>query len=469
MQKQPPQQQQRLVATNTKQVLSSSFTHNAKEVRNSGGALLAANQIAIPGQRSAQNTSEAVVVRAPVSQFTVNGGRTEMVVRETIEPTTVIVDEKQVGGFVVQPPQMVVQPPPIIIQPPNVMVQQTGFEVQADTTSLPFTRDPGSIVVQYPRTLSNYLNPSAVSYTYGQMHTRVRHVPGNRPARTEARIRSVSNAGNGIYRLRLWASETRTDQTDCPIVFINRTQFGGAVQTGWANNSVDGNAYDGNNSVQSSAASNDYIAALQHTVTVGPNWSSAMMVPGTYLVWVRASFAAGTAAAGITIANGPTSLPYGPFTATLVAGAYIYVPMGQVTLPLTGVRPAGGGYTFTLTVNCQRPTSGTNYVDGTLWMLVDEENPPLSYLQIATNVIANTQQIETYSESRPDTFRVTQSGAVDAAWDCTQAGGVPRLFGGSDTRLWLSTDYNSSGAPANGRSDTTSLDLWLAPRYRTPG
>lgn len=127
MQKQPPQQQQRLVATNTKQVLSSSFTHNAKEVRNSGGALLAANQIAIPGQRSAQNTSEAVVVRAPVSQFTVNGGRTEMVVRETIEPTTVIVEEKQVGGFVVQPPQMVVQPPPIIIQPPNVMVQQTGF------------------------------------------------------------------------------------------------------------------------------------------------------------------------------------------------------------------------------------------------------------------------------------------------------------------------------------------------------
>mgnify|MGYP007086707494 FL=1 len=82
MQKQQQQQQQRLVSGSVKQVLSSIFTQNAKEVKTIGGQVLTAGgQLTVIGQKPAQTTSEALVVRAPVNQFALNAGRTDLVVR----------------------------------------------------------------------------------------------------------------------------------------------------------------------------------------------------------------------------------------------------------------------------------------------------------------------------------------------------------------------------------------------------
>ncbi len=343
--------------------------------------------------------------------------------------------------------------------------QTAGFEIPSDTTQMPFTRDVNSLVVQYPGTITNRLDPASTPAA-GRLQVYLRHINGNKPAKLDVRVRPTSDT---MQRLRLWVTAGRADFNAYPLTFIN--SVGATVSgSGWAASGAVGNAYDGVNAVMKNSGSSD-------DGTTAPAWTKAVTIstsatadnnvldPGAYAVFLRAwTSVAADAVYKVTFTGGSSVSTLTYTVPSPTASAWQLVPMGAVTLPLGGIRP-GGSYGFTLGVYAKL-SSGSHYLDGVLLLPIDDENLPL---QIDVGQVAvSTEQLECYFGERPDVYRVNQSSGNDVPLAASQTGSVPALLPFADCRLFVSVDkYASGNFPTNLETMTTQVDCYLTPKLRT--
>jgi len=131
MQQQHQQQQQKW--SPAKQVISSTFTQNAKEVRTTNGGVVAVGQLRVSGQKPATATNDGLVVRVSSNLLARNAGRMEVLVGDTGPATTLIVDEQTNRGSIM--PSWVASPPPIT-QSPQLKVQQSNLKPTTSTTMI---------------------------------------------------------------------------------------------------------------------------------------------------------------------------------------------------------------------------------------------------------------------------------------------------------------------------------------------
>jgi hypothetical protein len=350
--------------------------------------------------------------------------------------------------------------------------EQAGFEIPTNPVYLPFTRDRNSMVVKYPRQITNLINPANAPPTAGQMQTYVRHVPGQRRAKVQLRVRAQSS--HNLMGVRLWASRGRLDFNDFTTPFVDTSNC--TLGTGWSG-AADSTSYNGATvAIRNSGATADltnYAWAKTVNATSVPN-SAGYFPPGTYRVYLRAwTNNATNMQYKVAIASSPARISTDTVVISGASALSVWrmINLGVLTIPIGGVRP-GGTYAFTVEVYAYYSAGTTVKLDGVLFVPVLEYNPALA-LALTTNLpySGTAQQIECYGDVRPDTFRVNQTAQTDAPAGWSQTGRTPELYPLADNRLWCSVDTvgnSDTDYPLNPETAAVYLDGWVSTRDAVP-
>jgi hypothetical protein len=354
-----------------------------------------------------------------------------------------------------------------------------GFQCPSDPAMLPYTRDPGSVQVLYPRTITQVLDGAAgLGSQWGNLQTYLRRPAGDRPGLLDMRIRSATG-GADLGRLRAWLTKHATDgatQTS-PYTFINTV--GASFFNDWSSQ-ANGGALAGTTVAQSGTVSTNTGSP------VDPCWAKTVfmnaqgqlaLAPGTYLVLVRIAGSTTdeyNVAVGFSLGNILQMLPRGGFATQAVAGAggWAVVPVGVIELPLAGSRP-GGTSVFDVQVRQAvvyipfgEARFDTAYCDGVFLLpITPEQQPAQLMMALGAPLVQSTMQLEHYADRKPYWFRTVQSNGQDYSRDFLQVNGRLRTLPGGDNRLWLLAERQTPDT-YQVRGDNLTLDAWVRPRWR---